>query len=531
MDHMTKHKEFYSNDGDFRCDKCNRRCKTLDLLDQHRKLTHFYRDVYNGHACHTCGEVLETVTVLKCHEKHFHSNISDNISDSWKNCQIEHPYESKNNTCNVTEYNCLFCDMKFSTPNTVQTHIVYVHMDDIIAKRATLKLTLPIIDSVDIQKQFVETDKVLSASASSSSSSSLSSEDKSTQLLQRSIIQQSNILSNTITKNEMNDKTTIELLKSFRTIRSKNNITKKTPILCINKSKDNISTCSTIAPNMKSKADTSISSSIGSTFRTDIPRTEFENDTLIPLSGSTNDLRKSYGVPLRSRSINEFKPISSSNRSTIINKSKAAPVYLLSTRSLSAFKGVMSQSWKNNEITNQKSESVNSYDSYSCPLCPLEYPSLMFFQAHLKYAHADSIRTDELTIPQANQVQKASIIECLLCPCTFVDEIKYKKHLRNSHTYYVYIPNSEGISKINNVCNPLLTQTNINKRSTIPETITVDDDDDDNDNVKNTSDQGTAEVTTTLEHKKQNEKIGKLRVKPFAKIIENLSTDSALKLL
>jgi len=92
----------------------------------------------------------------------------------------------------------------------------------------------------------------------------------------------------------------------------------------------------------------------------------------------------------------------------------------------------------------------------------------------------------------------------------------------------VYIPNSEGTSKINNVCNPLLTQTNINKRS-IPETITVDDDD--NDNVKNISDQGTADVTTTLDHKKQNEKIGKLRVKPFAKIIENLSTDSALKLL
>ncbi|KAG5309481.1 ZKSC5 protein, partial [Acromyrmex insinuator] len=294
---MVMHKEFYSNDGDFKCDKCNRRCKTFDFLNQHKKLTHSCRDVYNGHICHICGEALET-------------EVGNNAS---------------------------------------------------------------------------------------------------------------------------------------------------------------------------------IFLSTGSIFKTG---------------------------------------------SIIINKSKTVPAYLLPTRSLSTFKRIMPKPWKSNEITNQKSESVNSYTTghgYSCPLCPLEYPSLLFFHAHLKYAHADSIvsiRTDELTVPQVNKSQKVSMIECLLCPCTFPDETKYKKHLRNSHTYYVYIPNSQEMTKINNMRNPL-TQTNVNKKSTVLETITIDDDDD---NVKNTSNQGVVEVTA-LNYKEQNEKIGKLRVKPLAKIIENLSMDSASKLL
>lgn len=555
LNHIEKHKEFYSNDGDFRCDKCNRRCKTFYLLDQHRKLTHSCHDVYNEYLCHICGEVLETVVALKCHEKHFHSNITDNNVDNWENCNqtsssnityktMEHSDGSKNNTCDITAYNCLFCNMKFSTANSVQTHIVYVHMDDMIAKRAALKLTLPIIDSNNMQKQFVETDQISSLSSSSS-------EDNLTQLLRRSTIQQPNNISNTMTKNEMNDRTTIKLLKKFNNVRPKNNKLEKTPVPAIpyiNKSKDNILTCSTIASNTESKINSSISLSTGSTtFRTVAPtenntsallstrstifktiasNTVSKDNTSILLSKSTNDLRKSYGGPLKSDSINEFKTNSSSstNKAIIIDKSKTAPVPLLSTGSLSILKGAMPQSWKSNEITNQKSESVNSYShGYSCPLCPLEYPSLMFFQAHLKYAHANSIRTNQLTIPQMNQAQKASMIECLLCPRIFTDEIKYKKHLRNYHTYYVYIPNSEEMTKINNVCNPVRTQTNINRRNTIPETITVDDD--------NSSDQQAAQVAATLDHRKSNEKIGKLRVKPFAKIIENLSTDSASKFL
>jgi len=569
MDHMVMHKEFYSNEGDFKCDKCNRQCKTFDFLNQHKKLTHSCRDVCNGHMCHICGEVLETSISLKCHEKHFHSNIVSNNTDNWKNPEelsnqllslnIIYPGKSKNNTCNVTEYKCLFCDMKFSTPNTVQTHIVHVHMNDMIAERATLKLALPITNNNSIQKQFEigqipsissMSSSSSSSSLSSSSSSSSSTESKLAKLLQRSTIQQSNNIESTMAKNK-----TVELFKNFRTIYPKNTITEKTSNPCINKSNDSISTCSIIALNTESKTDIPVSPSVattsrivasntevgnnasvflstGSIFKT-ISNTESKDNISISLPGSTNNLRKYYEIPLKSGSTNEFKTNSLAKGSIIINKSKTVPAYLLPTKPLSTFKRIMPKPWKSNEITNQKSESVNNYatgHSYSCPLCPLEYPSLLFFHAHLKYAHADSIvsiGTDELTVPQVNKSQKASMIECLLCPCTFPDETKYKKHLRNSHTYYVYIPNSQEMTKINNVRNPL-TQTNVNRKSTVPETITIDDDD--HDNVKNTSDQGTVEVTT-LNYEEQNEKIGKLRVKPLAKIIENLSMDSASKLL
>ncbi|XP_036143642.1 uncharacterized protein LOC105840213 [Monomorium pharaonis] len=624
MNHMAKHVEFYANDGDFKCDKCERRCRTFPLLDQHRKLTHHCRDVYNGHLCHICGEVLETLIALKCHEKHSHSNTTNN-TDNRKNCNqksssnitrkiAEHSYESKNinNIANVTEYNCVFCDMKFSTASSVQTHIVHVHMDDMLNKRATLRLALPITNSYDIQKQFAETDQTPSSSSISSS------EDKSIQFLQKSAIQQSNIVTNIMPKTGINDGTTIKL-KKLKTLKK---ITEKTPISsisCINKSnQDNISSCNTIASNTKSrtntsvslsigqkslklvvsnneirnnssaplstgstifktvvsnavsndntesKTDTSCSSSIGSTSSRNVAssETEFRNNNSLSLStGSTtfktfvsnteskanastspsksaNDLRKSYEVPSKVKSINEYKAnsVSSLNRSVIVeNKSKTTSVCPLSTISLSTFKHVMPQSWQSNRITNQKSESENNYNySYSCPLCPLEYPSLMFFHAHLKYAHADSIRTQKLNIPQMNQAQKASIIECLLCPCIFLDEISYKKHLRNSHMYFVYISNSETqeVAKINNSSNPPVTQTSINKEVTIPEVITVDDDDNHHhDNIKNTADQQTTKVTAMLDHREQNEKIGKLRVKPFARIMENLPKDSASEVL
>ncbi|XP_077254560.1 uncharacterized protein LOC143893253 [Temnothorax americanus] len=580
---MVKHRELYSNDGDFSCDKCKRRCRTIHLLDQHRKSTHLYRNIYNGHACHVCDEVLETVTALNCHEKHFHSNITDNNTDNLKNCDgmsssnitskiTEHPRKSKNDTCTVTKYNCVFCNMKFPTANTVQTHIVHVHMDDMIAKRAILKLTLPIVNNDDIQKQLLEADPATSvASTSSGSTSSAStSEDNSTQLLQRPMIQRPvcyKLLGNPTAKNTIKkyDRATIELLK--RAARSKiNKISEKTSIPaipCINKSKD-ISTVSTVAPNTESKTNTSVSLSTGpTTFRTIAPskfgnntsvllstgptiskaivtNTESKDNTSVPPSGSTNDLQKSSDVSLKSGSMNELEAnsISSANR-CITNKSKPEPSL---TEPSPIFRRVMPEKCKSNEITNQKSESVNGYSyGYSCPLCPLEYPSLMFFHAHLNYAHADSIRTIE---KRRNRERKVGVIECLLCPCNFTSEIKYKKHLRNSHTYYVYIPHSQERTKINNERNPLAIKTNINRKSTIPETITVDDVPEtitvndvpetitvnDDDNVKNTSDQQATEVTATPDHGRQNEKIGKLRVRSFAKIIENLSADSTLKL-
>ncbi|KYM98024.1 Histone-lysine N-methyltransferase PRDM9 [Cyphomyrmex costatus] len=534
MDHFIKHKEFYSNDGDFKCDKCNRRCRALDFLNQHKKLTHSCWDVDNGHLCQICGEILETAISLKCHEKHFHSNITSNNTDNWKNCNqllssdVIQPDKSKNNTCNITEYKCLFCDMKFSTPNTVQTHIVHVHMDDMIAEQAALKLALPIINSNSIQEPF-ENSQIPSTSSLSSSSSTETKNNQTVELLN---------FKNIYSKNTVIEKAIPYVKKAnSNPYFKKANSTSTRRIFAPNmKSKTNVSVPSSVtttssrifAPNIKYKYSTPVLSHESTIYKT-VSNNKSKDNTSI-LLGSINNLQKDYEISLKSGLTNEFKTNSLAKGSIIINKSKSTPI--LPTSPLPTLKRVMPKSGKSNEITNQKSESVNSHvidHSYSCPLCPLQYPSLVFFHAHLKYAHADSIvsiRTDELRtnepVPQVNESQKISIIKCLLCPCTFPNETKYKWHLRNSHTYYIYIPNSQQ-TKVNNVCIPP-TPININKKGTVLETITIDD----GGNVKNTSNEGAAEVTT-LNYKEQNDKIGKLRVKPLAKLIENLPMDSASK--
>ncbi|XP_011635443.1 uncharacterized protein LOC105426074 [Pogonomyrmex barbatus] len=539
MNDMTKHMEFYSNDGDFKCDKCNKQYKTSDLLDEHMKLSHFCHDVHDGHICHICGEIFLDIVTLKCHEKHLHSNISNNLNN-WKNCNqalssnttiktstnkaIEELCESEINVDNAAKYNCLFCNMKFPTTNAVQTHIVYAHIDDMIAKRATLGFTLPIIDSNDVQKQFVKTNQTTISSLLSSSF-----ENNLTHL---NVQKSNNVLNDTISKNGKDDNTTTEVLKKFKIVDPKTNkvieatsIPPLFPLSRINKSKDNILASKIVVPSTETKADTPVSLSTESSSIA-ISNVGLKINNPISLSaGSTNNFRKNCEIPLKSGSINEFKTnlISSQRRSIIIDRSKMMPVCLSATK---PFKNI-APLWKDNETGNQKSGSINNYGhGYSCPLCTLEYPSLMFFHAHLKYSHADSIRSDEPMSLQMNQIQKNSmIIECLLCPCTFITETKYKQHLRNSHTYYVYMPHSEERTKNSNASNSVITQTNTD-RNTIPETITIDDDDD-NDNVKNSSCQQ-VETTPTLDHGIQNEKIGKLRVKPFAKIIENLSTYTAL---
>ncbi|XP_072748268.1 uncharacterized protein [Anoplolepis gracilipes] len=239
--------------------------------------------------------------------------------------------------------------------------------------------------------------------------------------------------------------------------------------------------------------------------------------TSIPLSTElTNDLQNTSS--LKSGLINEFKTnLISSNKST--NNLKVSMIQ--SAGPLQTV--VVSQTWKNNEITNQKSEPMSSYNncnsSYMCPLCPLEYPSLVFFHAHLRYAHAESVQNDmiprKIDIQLNQSTQAITLIKCLLCPCVFTDENRYKSHLKISHTRYVHISNSKNIEK-----------TDDKKKSTTPEIITVDDEDD---NVKNSLDQHKTEDTVMLDHEKQNEKIGKLRVKSFAKIMENLSMECGLK--
>ncbi|XP_012287444.1 uncharacterized protein LOC105703542 [Orussus abietinus] len=69
---LTAHVDENSNDGDYQCDRCGRRCRTLTLLEGHLAASHGNDGTNDEHACHFCGEVLKTHSCLISHEKHFH---------------------------------------------------------------------------------------------------------------------------------------------------------------------------------------------------------------------------------------------------------------------------------------------------------------------------------------------------------------------------------------------------------------------------------------------------------------------------
>lgn len=637
-DDMAKHTAFYSNDGNFKCDRCKRQCKTLDLLYQHRRLTHICRDVYNGYMCCICGEVLESIISLECHKKHFHSNdIACNNADDSKNYKqilssnttnevIKHQLES-NDSHNTAKcrYNCLFCDMKFFSANAIQTHIIQTHLDDLFAKRTGLKPAFSIIESDNICKpsvqQFVEVDQtsisatlasavtttsaaatrtltsstVIASLVTTTTTATITSISASvTSIPATSILTTATVTSTPVTATVTSIPATATVTSTPATTTVTSTPARATIISTSATTITSTSVTATITSTSAVVATTSTPAIVATTSTLAIPVTAFEdNSTLflqdkfpnnilneikdktnselsnqtkimpskdskivqkifeipfisgfrankaksvaivlnnqfdannvkasIPLSTeskSSNDSQKIYTNSTKSRSINEFK--SNVISSTIKSTDKFNVPVIQSTGLLKTVL-LVPQASVNNEITNQKFESMSSYNcnnnsNYACPLCPLEYPSLMFFHAHLRYAHADSIRTD---YPLFNQsIQEISVIKCLLCLCTFTDENKYKSHLKNSHAR-TNISNSKNMKK-----------TDDKKKSTTPEIITVDDDDDDDDSVENNLNQRTAEATTTLVHEKQNEKIGKLRVKSFAKIMENLSMEYASK--
>ncbi|KAL0101298.1 hypothetical protein PUN28_018836 [Cardiocondyla obscurior] len=489
---LINHKDFYSNDGDFKCNKCGKRCKTLSLLNYHEHIVHTNRPASNKYTCYICREIFKTVISLKCHERHFHPDNSNTV-DNWKkdsnqttpstNKTTNGPHEPENDSFESNNYSCVFCNMKFLTTNSIQTHIVYAHMEDMelmITNRNDSKTTT----TNNVTKQVVENGK---ASLTLSGSEPISF---------------SSLLSELITTLTLS----IPGGNSTETKKSED-----IPIV-------------SAASDVTSKVNTSIlSSAEPTTPKTITSNVQSKDNTPVILPGPANYLQKN-NAPEKSLKNIKPKPITIS--------------------SLSEFSAVFNQpqSYKSINITNNEPESINSY--FKCPLCPLEYPSLLYFHAHLKYVHASSIYQrdvqNELTSSWAFLSQNKPVIQCLLCPCNFTNEMRYKTHLRQIHTYCMYIPNLEQTANKNNHSikiekdiNKIALTTSSNKTNNIPEVITVDDDDDDNnrDNNLKTTDKEAAKVTPTSDQNTPNNKIGKLRVKSFAKIIENLSTDCASNLL
>jgi len=490
---MTKHIEFYSNDGDFKCDKCNRQCETFDVLTHHKKLTHTYRDVFNGHACHQCGEILESIISLNCHEKHFHSNID--ILSNKTECKNDDQMSSSNTICNQQQsksndslknplheckYKCSLCTMIFSSLDLMKAHIIKAHVNDLIVKGVIPKSSSLTIHDIQIKPitQQIGITQVLSSNSNQTQS-----------------LQQFNNIVKVVLHNKKQDDIVLKAVKPLKVLLPKpDNVAANVSTRTLKESNAILTPMLPIV-NKESNIIASNPISTESIYNHQI------NDKILSMSGglinkSVNPLVKDINQP-----------------SNMVYKT------------LLVIPKEMFQSVIPRKIAIPKIQPKNKAQiSYTCPLCPLEYPSLMFFHAHMRYIHIDSVRP-EMRNPLLNC--RISLIECLMCAQKFIDEQQYKKHLRNVHTHYIYMPNSEETRKTTNHTSASVTlKANNNKNNINSEIITISDDND-NDNVKNTSNQPTditskvTSVVTTSAPEQENDKIGKLKVRSFAKITEN----------
>lgn len=519
---LKNHELFYTNGGDFKCNLCNRQCKTLDLLDQHKSLSHICRDVYNEHVCNNCGEVLTSIVSLKCHEKHFHANLaSHDNANNCKDCDqtFSSPTEYQKHQCKSTSsktkekyiYRCFYCDMKFISLEIIQAHIIHVHFSKLLDKHVT-KTGLNTVSDDKSQKKSIPqlVDQVLV------------SRRNVAQSFQQSVNDSNSTLTTQETQNKVVVEPTPDQLKTLFLLANETNKQNiLVPAITANRSEaNNASSTMEKEQNDQCKTDapvTSVTASTESTNESKKHHRESLSDSLnisleqmldghsifSSLTGSTNKSKETFtNIP--------SKPVNGSNLPISV-----APIP------------------RKEETTAQKYVSVNNSTDYVCPLCSLQYPSLMFFHAHLRYAHSELIRND-LVSPQLDQLtEKIPAIECLLCPRICVDEKRYKIHLRCSHSSHVYPTNLNEMRNINNSSTSPTTRIDNNTRSKSPEIITVDDDDDDDDdNRKNSTVELVAiKETTPSTSSTGNENIGKLKVKSFAKIIENLAIDRAMELL
>ncbi|XP_020291430.1 zinc finger protein 423-like [Pseudomyrmex gracilis] len=514
IDDILNHIVVYSTSGNFKCDKCDRQCKTRDVLEQHKKLTHICRDVYNGYLCHICGEILETITSLQCHEKHFHSNAKS--------------IENQSNT-NNNKYRCLFCGLTFLSADIVQKHINVDH-NDILAKHFTLRPVQFTSDNNVIQKKSVQQLVQVNQTLSGNNPSTQSLTKRSNNIALDMTIQNSN--NTTITKsyykhqvkhvfeNNYKEKLTQEKPTSAIVSSSENHaiVSSSENHAIVSSSEVNISSTSATSTATTSSNESKVATSVPSSIEL---FNEPQSRPSIFLNSSKNDC-KINSISLTNNSANPVITVPVTSATGVLK-------IILANKQDKKIKSVK-------QAIESASLLANSCN-YVCPVCSLVYPSLMFFHAHLIYAHASYIRNDtcRLQSTQTSSGQLISVdksipafsaIECLLCPAIFTNETSYKIHLKNFHTRRVIALN-ETINS-NNANNASIVTTNQNKKDTNPEIITIDDDDNNIEtSIKDPADKTTA--TTDIIDESLSENIGKLRVKPFAKIIENPLSAETLK--
>ncbi|XP_076649058.1 uncharacterized protein LOC143356898 isoform X2 [Halictus rubicundus] len=117
---LRQHELEYSNNGDYLCSYCARRCPTDSILNKHESLSHTCRNFTDCYKCRYCEEVLSTCTALKCHEVHFHQKISNPPINSDNQPIVDQSIIPLGNV--GTPFACSICGMKFLTLEKLNHH-------------------------------------------------------------------------------------------------------------------------------------------------------------------------------------------------------------------------------------------------------------------------------------------------------------------------------------------------------------------------------------------------------------------------
>ncbi|XP_076287197.1 uncharacterized protein LOC143212363 [Lasioglossum baleicum] len=118
---LRQHQLEYSNNGDYLCSYCARKCPTDSILSKHESLSHTVGNFTDCYKCRYCEEVLSTCTALKCHEIHFHQKISNPQMSSDNQPIVNQSAKPPGNVGD--SFVCADCSMKFVTLEKLNHHI------------------------------------------------------------------------------------------------------------------------------------------------------------------------------------------------------------------------------------------------------------------------------------------------------------------------------------------------------------------------------------------------------------------------
>ncbi|XP_033334819.2 uncharacterized protein LOC117225180 [Megalopta genalis] len=117
---LHQHKMEYTNDGNYFCSFCTRKCLTDVILSKHVSSSHTCFNFIDCYQCHYCNEVLPSYTELKSHKIHFHPEMSGSQHDCSNQIIANQTTEAPEDIANT--FSCTICDTKFECLEKLKYH-------------------------------------------------------------------------------------------------------------------------------------------------------------------------------------------------------------------------------------------------------------------------------------------------------------------------------------------------------------------------------------------------------------------------